>query len=146
MPEGGTGGDGVAAGDPAAINVWLQKKEYKTWAAESKSRPFTPGAGGHSGNVRTFLGPKLDASMKAGNAQHPVGAAAVKEFLQGDTITGWAAYVKTDADSNGGKGWYWYEVFSATPGASSIGGQGSATCTGCHSSGKDYVRTDYPLK
>jgi hypothetical protein len=90
--------------------------------------------------------PKLDASMMAGNAEHPIGAAAVKEFLQGDALTGWAMYIKTQETSDGGKGWYWYEVFDVTPGASAIGGQGSSTCTGCHSSGKDFVRVPYPLE
>lgn len=138
--------EGVPAGDPAAMNAWLQKKEYQAWPKESASRAFTPGAGGHSGTVRAYLNPKLDASMKAGSAEHPIGAAAVKEFLQGDTLTGWASYVKTQDKSDGGKGWYWYEVFDVKPGANSIGGQGSSTCTGCHSTGKDFVRVPYPLK
>ena len=141
-----TGIDGIPAGDPAAFNAWLQKKEYQAWPKESASRAFTTGAGGHSGTVRAYLNPTLDASMKAGNAVHPMGSAAVKEFLQGESLTGWAAYVKTQDKSGGGAGWYWYEVFSVTPGASSIGGQGSATCTGCHSTGKDFVRVPYPLK
>jgi hypothetical protein len=143
---GGTMTDGVPAGDPAAVNAWLQKKEYQAWPKESAARAFTPGAGGHSGTVRAYLNPKLDASMTAGNAEHPIGAAAVKEFFQGDTLTGWAAYVKTQDKSDGGKGWYWYETFGVTPGASSIGGQGSGTCTGCHSSGRDFVRVTHPLK
>ena len=144
--SGGTMIDGVPAGDPAAVNAWLQKKEYQAWTKESAARDFTPGAGGHSGTVRAYLNPKLDASMKAGDAEHPVGSSAVKEFFQGDTLRGWAMYVKTQEMSEGGKGWYWYEVFETKPGASSVGGQGSSTCTGCHSSGKDFVRVPYPLK
>ena len=138
--------DGVPAGDPAAMNAWLQKKEYQAWSKESAPRPFTAGAGGHSGTVRAYLNPKLDASMKGGGAEHPKGSAAVKEFLDGATLKGWAAYVKTQDTSDAGKGWYWYEVFDVSPGASAIGGQGSSTCTGCHSSGKDFVRVPYPLK
>lgn len=145
-PSGGSIIDGVPAGDFAAVNAWLQKKEYQAWAKESAPRAFTPGAGGHSGTVRAYLNPTLDASMKAGNAEHPKGAASVKEFLQGETLTGWAMYIKTQDASDGGKGFYWYEVFDTTPGASSIGGQGSATCTGCHASGKDFVRVPYPLE
>lgn len=138
--------DGVPAGDPAAMNAWLQKKEYQAWPKDSAPRPFEPGAGGHSGSVRTYLSPTLDASMKGSGAEHPKGVAAVKEFLSGDQLTGWAAMVKTEDASDGGKGWYWYEVFDVSPGASAIGGQGSSTCTGCHSTGRDFVRTPYPLK
>ncbi|MFO0743191.1 MAG: hypothetical protein U0270_45380 [Labilithrix sp.] len=139
--------DGVPAGDPAALNAWLQKKEYQAWAKDSAPRPFTTNAGGHSGTVRVYLNPKLDASMKAGDAEHPKGSVAVKEFLDGDTLKGWAASIKTEDQSGGsGAGWYWYEVLETTPGASSLGGQGSTTCTSCHADGKDFVRTPYPLK
>lgn len=135
--------DGIPAGDPAAFNAWLQKKEYTSWPKESAPHPST---GPHSSSVLTYLNPKLDASLTAGNAEHPKGSAAVKEFLSNGQVTGWAAYVKTEDASNAGNGWYWYEVFDVTPGASSIEGQGKTTCTGCHSAGKDFVNTPHPLQ
>lgn len=138
--------DGIPHGDPAAFNAWLQRREYEAWPKESAPRAFTPGAGGHSGSVRTYLNPTLDASMRAGSAEHPKGAASVKELYDGATLTGWAAYVKTEDASASGSGFYWYEAFGTSPDARSIAGQGSAVCTGCHSSGKDFVRTPYPLK
>ncbi|MBS2020099.1 MAG: hypothetical protein JST00_44980 [Deltaproteobacteria bacterium] len=134
--------DGIPAGDPVAFNAWLQKKEYETWPKESAPHAST---GPHGQSVQTYLNPKLDASMK-GSAEHPVGAAAVKTFNANGKVTGWAAMVKTAAASDGGKGWYWYEVFDTAPGASPIAGQGLGTCTGCHSSGKDFVRAPYPLQ
>lgn len=84
--------------------------------------------------------------MKAGAAEHPKGSAAVKEFLSNGQVTGWAAYVKTEDASASGTGWYWYEVFSLDANASAIEGQGKATCTGCHSGGKDFVLSPYPLQ
>ncbi len=142
--EAGAAGAGdMPSGDPAAVNAWLQTKSYLAWPHESAPHAST---GPHGGSVQTYLDPKLDASMKAGNAEHPVGAAAVKEFLTGGKLSGWAAYVKTQAKSDNGKGWYWYEVFSVQPGASPIAGQGNTTCTGCHAGGKDFVLAPYPLK
>ncbi|HVJ92125.1 MAG TPA: hypothetical protein VM580_20130 [Labilithrix sp.] len=132
--------------DPAGLNAWLQTRAYQAWPQESAPRPYTRGAGGHSGDVRTYLNPTLDESMQSSNEEHPKGSAAVKEFLSGGKLTGWAAYVKTEDSSNGGKGWYWYEVFDVTPGSRSIGGQGSGICTGCHSAGRDFVRVPYPLQ
>lgn len=134
--------DGIPT-SAAAMNAFLQKKEYSTWAKESAPHKST---GPHGGMVLTYLNPKLDASLKAAAAEHPVGSASVKEFYTGGNLSGWAAYVKTQAASDGGKGWYWYEVFDTAPGATSIEGQGAGTCTGCHSAGKDYVQIPYPLQ
>jgi len=145
-PAGAVVIDGVPAGDPAAFNAWLQTRSYETWPKESAPRAFTPGAGGHSGEVRTYVNPTLDASLRSGAEEHPRGSASVKEFYRNGALTGWAAYVKTQERSDGGRGFYWYEVFDVAPGATAIGGQGSATCTGCHASGKDFVRTPYPLR
>lgn len=61
-------------------------------------------------------------------------------------MTGWAVSVKTQASSASGQGYYWYESFGVTPGASTIEGQGVALCVNCHSAGKDYVLIPYPLR
>ena len=140
------GGDegGPVPSTPNEVNAWLQTRKYECWARESVVHLS---AGPHGGNVRTYLNAALDASMK-GSAEHPQGAAVVKEFYgQGTTtVTGWAVAVKTQAQSASGQGWYWYEVFGTDPGATTIEGQGLGTCTGCHSGGKDYVLTPYPLQ
>lgn len=143
-----TSGGAVVNGIPTSgveMNAFLQKKAYGAWVKESKIHTST---GPHGNLVLTFLNPELDASLKAGNAEHPVGAASVKEFYDGaNKVNGWAAYVKTQAASDGGKGWYWYEVFDATPGADPASeGLGDTTCTGCHARGRDYVRIPYPLQ
>jgi hypothetical protein len=96
--------------------------------------------------VQTYVNPKLDASLRDGNGEHPMGAAAVKEFTSGGKLSGWSAYVKNRPTSEGGQGFYWYEVFDTSPDARPLGGQGSATCTGCHARGADFVRTPYPLQ
>lgn len=127
--------------EPDALLRWLQAGGYIDWAAESASHPS---AGPHGGRVRTFLNPELFASLAAGEAQHPAGAAAVKElYFNGDTVRGWAVMVKLQADSDRGRGWYWYETFGS---GAPLEGVGLGTCTGCHSAGRDFVRIPFPLQ
>jgi hypothetical protein len=129
----------------AELFAWLQAGRYRGFAAESGVHPS---AGPHGGSVRTFVNEALAASLAAGNASHPAGAAAVKELYASDrsTLTGWAVEVKLDDDSAGGAGWYWYEVFSTTDGSRPIEGAGNSACTGCHAQGRDYVRIPFPLQ
>ena len=128
----------------AELFAWLQAGRYRGFAAESGVH----GSAGPHGGVRTYVNGVLAASLAAGNAAHPSGAAAVKELYAPDrtTLTGWAVEVKVQADSAGGQGWYWYEVFSTTDGSRPIEGLGNAICTGCHAQGTDYVRIPFPLQ
>lgn len=149
--EGGTGipadckGDegGAVPTDPTALQTWLATGRYQCWAHESVKHPS---GGPHGGDVQTYLNAALDASMK-GAGEHPAGAVAVKElYSSGSVVTGWAVGVKTQATSDGGRGWYWYEVFGTQPGANTIEGQNEAICTNCHKAGKDFVLVPYPLR
>ena len=128
---------------------YLQAGSYKNLAAKESGRHSTRGPHTKIGwPVRVFLGPNLDASLKAGNTSHPAGSAAVKEMYDGSgKLQGWAVMVKTTADSAGGKGWFWYEVTSTTDGSKPVAtGNGVPLCFGCHFTGRDFVLTDYPLK
>lgn len=127
--------------EAAALLAWLQEGRYRDWAAESASHPS---AGPHGGRVRTFLDPALFASLDAADTSHPAGAAAVKElYFNGDTVRGWAVMVKLQADSDDGRGWYWYETFGS---GAPLEGVGLGVCTGCHASGRDFVRIPFPLQ
>ena len=54
--------------------------------------------------------------------------------------------VKTAAEANGGKGWFWMEMVNTTdPDKTVVVGNGVTLCTSCHSIGDDFVLTDYPL-
>ena len=134
---------------PSALNAWLQQKTYRCWAKESEIHPSD---GPHGGNVRVFLNETLDRSLRSTDAstEHPQGSVAVKELWGSGTtaLTGWAVGVKTAATSDGGAGWYWYEVFSTAPNASgAIEGQNKPLCSGCHASGgRDFVLIAYPLR
>jgi hypothetical protein len=127
--------------DAIALIAWLERGAYLDWPAESHPHPS---AGPHFGVIRTFVNDALFASLGAAAAQHPAGAAAVKELYgaTGDHVRGWAVMVKVQSDSDAGRGWYWYEGFNGSGG----GGLGSPGCTGCHASGRDFVRIPFPLQ
>jgi hypothetical protein len=61
---------------------------------------------------------------------------------------GWAVSVKVADDSDAGKGWYWYEVFSTEATAKpAYEGVGKKLCRACHSDGGvDQVLITYPLQ
>jgi len=133
-----------------ALFNWLKAGNYKNFPAESKVHGVRSDSA-HSGGVRVFINPLLDNSLKSGTKIHPKGAALIKELWTGDfkTLRGWAVQVKIDADSKGGQGWYWYEIFSTTsPNNPFVDGVGDSRCTGCHGSGThvDFMKTNYPLQ
>src|SRR4051812_24096108 len=82
--DGGNAVNGVPT-NAADMNAFLQQRGYASWAKESAQHPST---GPHGGIVLTYVNPELDASLKAGNAEHPSGAAAVKEFYSGGKVSG----------------------------------------------------------
>ncbi len=135
--------------DQPALFSYLQKGLYKNFAA--KETASHPSSGPHTKvglPVRVFIDPKMDASLRAGNDAHPVGAGIVKEMFDANRkLQGWAVMVKTASDSAGGKGWFWYEVTSTTDRSNPVAvGNGVPLCFGCHAAGKDYVLTELPLK
>lgn len=141
--------DSVVPATKDKLFSYLQAASYKNFAAKESGRHPTRGPHTKVGwPVRVFLGPKLDASLKAGNTSHPAGSAAVKEMYDASgKLQGWAVMVKTAADSAGGKGWFWYEVTSTTDGSKPVAaGNGVPLCFGCHFTGRDFVLSDYPLQ
>lgn len=126
--------------DGRALAKWLQAGRYKAWPKESAPHRSM---GSHQTLVLTHLNPALDRSLAAKAAEHPKGAAAVKELLDtGGKVIGWAVAVKTAADGAKGKGWYWFEVANGTVGGQ---GEGVALCVACHARGRDSVLTEHPL-
>ncbi len=129
--------------------AYLTAGTYKSFAAQETG--LHPSIGPHTKSglpVKVFLDDSLDASLKAGSSEHPVGASVVKEmFTEDGVLQGWAVMVKTSAESDGGKGWFWMEVTSTTDPSEPVAvGNGVPLCTSCHSIGNDYVLTDYPLR
>lgn len=141
--------DSAVPTDVDALFSYLKKGSYKSLAAQ-ESRPH-PTRGPHTDlgwPVRVFLDPVINASLEAGNKSHPVGSSIVKEMFndKGD-LQGWAVMVKTQDDSAGGKGWFWYETTNTTNASDPVAaGNGVQLCQGCHSIGKDFVLTTFPLQ
>jgi hypothetical protein len=65
----------------------------------------------------------------------------------GKTVQGYAVALKTEEESAGGNGWFWYEVTSVTDSSAIVAnGTGVPLCYGCHSGGTDFVLTRFPQK
>lgn len=125
--------------EATALSEWLNAGSYSDWPAESANHAST----GPHGEVRTFFNDALVASFDAGNANHPVGSASVKELFDGmGGAIGWAVMVKV-AEGNDASSWYWY---LESGGSVTADGEGVPTCEGCHVSGTDRVLTPYPLQ
>ena len=131
--------------DTKGLFAFLKAGKFLSWKKESKVHPAIAI---HSSQARVFINTALDKSLSAGNKSHPVGSASVKELYDstGKTLRGWAVMVKV-ANAGNVNDWYWYETFNTTSAANPVAsGRGISLCYGCHSSGKDYFRTKYPLQ
>jgi len=139
MDAVGGNSQGVKPDDYAnKVFAWLQQGKYKRYKAESAVHPSSTGA--VHGDVRIFVNDKLDASMRSGGNEHPVGSVSVKELFRDGELYGWAAAIKAKSGAKG-NGWYWYEVLSTTDSSKPVAASlGSTTCTGCHSTGNDFIR------
>ena len=131
---------------------FLVDGKYKSFPA--KESGTHPSAGPHSIKgtfgqpVQSYLNAAVHESLEAGNKVHPKGAGIVKEmFSEQGQLQGWAVSVKTQDDSEGGKGWFWYEVTSTRDSNALVAnGNGVPLCFSCHSAGKDFVLTGFPLR
>ncbi len=145
-PVGSVGG--VPTGKEPLFQFLVDGKYKNFPASESKMHPSSGPHSKFGRPVKVFMNARMNDALKAGRKALPKGAGAVKEMFDASgKLEGWAVMLKTQDESDGGKGWFWYEVTSTTdssaPRASS---NGVARCFGCHSVGHDYVLTDYPLK
>ena len=136
-----------------ALFQYLVEGKYKTFPSKESAKH--PSAGPHSIKgtfglpVQAYLNPVVAASLKAGNKTHPAGSGIVKEmFSAAGELEGWAVALKTQKDSDGGKGWFWYEVTSTKDSSALVAnGNGVPLCAGCHSASKnDFVLTHIPLR
>ena len=146
-PAGTVGGVPL---DKAELFAFLSGRGYESFP--TKETGTHEGRGPHTAvnaPVRVFYNDVLSASLAAGNAEHPVGAASVKEMYGDDgEVAGWAVMVKTGEATDEGRGWFWYEVTSASD-ATSIAavGNGVPGCVECHMRrDQDLIRSGFPLQ
>lgn len=111
------------------METWLAAGHYTSWKCEPKPTKKSDGAAAihaHGGMNRVCTNALL-ASSSADGQEFPKGVASVKELYDASgKRTGTAVTVKVDAQSDGGKGWYYWE-------GQAIAGRGIAGCAGCHS-------------
>ena len=129
-PTGAAPG-GVPTEDSALL-AYLRAGTYKQMPHKEQGTHASSGPHKTFGRpVTVFMNETLAASLAAGNEQHPAGSQAVKEMYLpgGSELEGWAVMVKTQDNSAGGKGWYWYEVTSTESGSEPVAsGNGVPMC------------------
>lgn len=153
--EGGSNGDGGSdTGDAQtppqgqqAVDAWLAKGDYKSWACEPavhEARSPSP----HGFN--RICSNDLLSSNATGTNDWPKGSASVKELYDSADASepiGYAVYLKLQDDSAGGANWYWYEDTGSAIAADGLGDSGGAKtiCVGCHiGAGSDAAHTPSP--
>jgi hypothetical protein len=122
----------VPARGSTDLPQWLAAGYYQSWRCEPAR---------HSGRSPSPHGTTRvcnnDAIAGAASGAFPVGAAAVKELYDGDSVIGYAVSRKVSASGN--DAWYWYERVSDNLNAND---QGVAGCAGCHAQAtRDFVFT-----
>jgi predicted small secreted protein len=129
--------------------TYLKSGKYKSYANQEKEAH--PSLGPHQKlglPVRVFMNDIIAKSLEEGNDEHPLGSVVVKEMFTSDNKpNGWAVMAKTHDKTDGGNGWFWYEVTDDAD-ADKIAaiGNGVEGCVSCHTIGTDMVRTAFPLK
>lgn len=129
--------------EPDDLLPWLEARTYADWEAETTPHPSADHMG--QPDVLVYMNEALTGSLLDELAEHPVGAASVKEhFGPDEQIMAWTVLVKTAAQSGDeGQGWYWAMVMD---GNVAPAGHGAAECAPCHSAGTDFVLTPYPFE
>jgi murein DD-endopeptidase MepM/ murein hydrolase activator NlpD len=136
------GADTVPASSEALIR-YLQDRGYRSLPYETEVHPSQAE---HGARVKAYFNSLLGTSLRAASDTHPRGSAAVMELLEADgRLAGWVVSVKTNLESDGGRGWFWYEVPNAVNSSGPVAsGWGVSSCIACHANGHDFVLTDYP--
>jgi hypothetical protein len=128
----------------AALEAWLTKANYEDWQCESgvhAARSPSP----HGFN--RICSNDAISSRATDDGTWPAGAASVKELyasLGAKSPMGYAVYLKTADDSEGGAKWYWYERIGDQTVADGLGNSGpaKAICVACHAAaGSDDAHT-----
>jgi hypothetical protein len=131
---------------PEELLAWLGQGYYRSWHCEPEPHPARPP--GPHGTNRICSNDRLAGA--GATDPFPIGAASVKELVDGDHVEGYAVAVKAAPESGeDGAGWYWYEEVGGTVYGE---GRGFTGCTGCHEdagpsfapNARDFVFTQVP--
>lgn len=142
-------GDAIAAfeapDEAQALVAFLEAKQYAGWAKEAE---YHLSAGPHGDGVRVYYSPKAATALNSGAATFPAGAASVKELTSSGSLYGYSVWVKVQDATDGGNGFFWYELIHHGGGNDTVYGnaRGSSDCVGCHGAGKDYSLSTLPFE
>ncbi|MEM9142066.1 MAG: cytochrome P460 family protein [Bacteroidota bacterium] len=139
------------------LEIPLEREQLFTYLTAGKYKAYTnqekelhPSLGPHQRlglPVKVFVNDVLASSLNQGNEEHPKGSVMVKEmYTENNELSGWAVMAKTQDKSDDGKGWFWYELTDPKDADMTLAmGNGVVGCIGCHSIGKDMVRSHFPF-
>ncbi|MDY8137067.1 cytochrome P460 family protein [Aquimarina sp. 2201CG5-10] len=136
--------------DTEGLFAYLKEGKYKSFKNREKEKH--PSTGPHTKlglPVQVYMNDAIATSLAENKEEHPMGSTIVKEMYSEDgTLAGWAVMAKTQDTTDGGNGWFWYEVTSTEdPNELAAKGNGVVGCISCHNAGgRDMVRTAFPFK
>jgi hypothetical protein len=127
------------------VQAWLAQGFYTTWhcetAAHAARSPSPHGTNRVCSN---------DLASGAGPGEFPVGAASVKELIDGGKVFGYSISRRVRAGMSGAT-WFWFEGSESSVSTIGLGDKGTPhdVCVGCHQaagsdqnhSGHDFVYT-----
>lgn len=122
--------------DPsAAQELWdrIHAEGYTSWKRAPGYETRKPTDAPHSDEVDIYINSVMDEAITAGASTWPVGSLIAKDGFSGSTHKIVAVMEKREG------GWFWAEYDADEGGEATYSGSPSI-CTGCHESGKDYVR------
>lgn len=140
-PSTGPAGE-IADTSEAGFLAFMKAGSYREWSDKQPSPIDSVPA--HSAKTQTFFNVTAATAATAGQNPLPKGSIVIKDIFESDGVTlkAQAAMAKI-ADGTGGDTWVWYEVFLPEYN-NTFYGKGLSSCTGCHSSGSDFVRSSVP--
>lgn len=125
--------------DPqGSVDLWteLQTLDYRSFERAPGYEVRRESESPHSDFVDIYINDVVSQALTEGSAltEWPVGSLIVKDGFTDDGELELVAVMEKRED-----GWYWAEYFDFDPPEATYSGQ-PAVCTGCHSSGSDFVR------
>jgi len=124
----------------AALLRWIRTSGWRdSWTPEPHAHAS---AGPHGGRVRTWYNPTLVEDLASGRRPFRKDAAMVKALYGGGgKASGWAVMRKVRDGKSAGT-WWFFETTSGSLG-DAVSGRGIEKCAGCHSAGRDYLRSRF---
>lgn len=134
---------GVGCGDDqdpeGAQELWnrVHAEKYQSWQRAPGFEMRRDSSAPHGGASEIFLNPTMADAVASGATTWPVGSLIVKDGYAG--VESDASHVLVAAMEKRETGWYWAE-WDADSGGEAMYSGNPSICTGCHESGRDFVR------